>query len=61
MSADNGLAIGKVGNKYCLAEYCASTDCSLWELHFDTLEEAVKAAQNYMSKEVVEYGIQFDI
>lgn len=60
MSSDNGLMIVKRPRKgYRLYEYNASGGNCFWSENFDTLEEAVRAAHEYMREEEVEYGVRF--
>ena len=66
MSADNYLAIIKVKNKYLAYDLSASHDYSKEEIEklkpvfkANSLKKAIKKAEEYCSKEIVEYGIRF--
>jgi hypothetical protein len=62
MSANNLLVIGKVNEKFVLREFdvdCGPNKEAIAE--FDTLEEAVRSANEYMSENEVEYGLDIRI
>lgn len=59
MSANNQIIIQKLGEKYSVSEI--DVDCGggyfITDDHFETLEEAIKAANKYMEENEVEYGL----
>ena len=70
MSANNFLRVVETKKKFKLYECCADVvddetedelkkyGCSLIET-FDTVDGAIKGAQEYMSENIVEYGVDF--
>ena len=63
MSADNFLLIKKVKGGFELTHRDASSGGKLfgtWPV-FETLEKAIKEANNYMREEEIEYGLSVQI
>ncbi len=63
MSANNYLYICRDGTKY-LTEECDADTNGAYSTPFsptDTLEDAVRAANEYMKENEVEYGLRIDI
>jgi len=63
MSANNELLIQKIGNKYSVSDIDIEVGEGFFisDNHFDTLEEAIKAAQKYQQENEVEYGLNFNM
>ena len=63
MSANNYLLIEKIDGKYRLSDIDADGSGGFFisDDLFDSLEEAVKAANEYMKTEPVEYGLRIKI
>lgn len=64
MSADNYLLIREAFGGFYLTVECASMDVQPIrrnEKRYETLEQATKAAAEYMNDNLVEYGCQFEL
>ncbi len=63
MSANNFIGIHKENGKYLIEEFDADTH-DAYSTPFsptDTLEDAVRAANEYMKENEVEYGLRIDV
>lgn len=61
MSADNILRISKIKDKYVVKDCFVESKEGLEVGKYDTLEEAIREANKYMSEEIVEYGLDISI
>lgn len=59
MSADNGIIITKWKNKYKVLYYLGEGIANAWKCN--TLEEAVKKAQEVDEEEMTEYGVKIKL
>jgi hypothetical protein len=58
MSANNKLLIYQQNDKYCISDDGFVVGI---KEGYDTLEEAISAANEYMSENIVEYGLDMEI
>jgi len=64
MSANNQLVIYKEGKKFVVRHIDVDTGGEHWwegKKEFDTLEEAIKAANKFQKKYEVEYGLAINL
>ena len=58
MSSDNILRISKIKDKYIVEDCMIESKNGYVVGKYNTLEEAIKEANKYMSEEIVEYGLR---